>query len=397
VSKIIQNSTSSYYVEDRIHATINNVVSHMTYDQFGLLNGCSGSLLLTNQYSRYFSDLPFGAGDLFTTITSNHITSNDLTFSSGIAGNSWLFRHFHRNNMITTSELELLCHRDCILLKPTLKELRLGNFDFLYGAIGAAHYFLYDFSDSYREFFEIFFKELVNLLGENTPLGMFKMYDLVNKRVNDNIVELGLAHGLASILKFCLECIKNNICSPSAEYIARIIIKYLIINAKKSGNSYFPTFIENNNNNIYHHRLAWCQGDLGIAFILYQAGTILKETNILNLSLDILNDTTRRKSPKRTTIRDASVCHGTAGAAHIYNKMWHYTNDVVFKRARDYWILKTLNYGTCDNNKIIYKNHLNEVDKNGSGILFGPIGICLVLLSYLTGDLSWDYCIMLND
>mgnify|MGYP000993101183 CR=1 FL=1 len=102
---------------------------------------------------------------------------------------------------------------------------------------------------------------------------------------------------------------------------------------------------------------------------------------------------------KETIVFDAGICHGSAGVAHIFNKMAHYTNNVIFKEAADYWIKKTLEFAHHKDGIGGYKSytHTDEKWKKEVGFLEGSIGIGLVLSSYITGNFDWDYCLMLND
>jgi hypothetical protein len=107
----------------------------------------------------------------------------------------------------------------------------------------------------------------------------------------------------------------------------------------------------------------------------------------------------KRKTLNESMINDAGVCHGSAGVAHIFNRMWSITNDKKFRQATDFWIKQTLEFGTKINGKTEFKKYnakINEYEINHS-LLEGNAGVGLVLYSYLTGDFSWDYCLMLND
>jgi hypothetical protein len=98
-------------------------------------------------------------------------------------------------------------------------------------------------------------------------------------------------------------------------------------------------------------------------------------------------------------LKDSGICHGSAGIAHIYNKVWHDTQQPVFKDACDYWIQKTLDMAIYTDGIAGYKKYggPNAAYEKTPALIDGAAGIGLVLLSYLTGDFCWDYCFMLNN
>jgi len=185
-----------------------------------------------------------------------------------------------------------------------------------------------------------------------------------------------------------------------SEKLARQIVNYLLThtNADTTSN-YFSYTISSEKQANEVTRLAWCYGDLGVGIILYQAGIIFQDKQTIDFSLKVLLNSTKRSTIEDAMIVDAGICHGTAGVAHIYNKMWHYTQDPIFKDACDHWIQKTIEFGIYADGIAGFKKYNGESKRyeNDCGLLEGPAGIGLVLLSYLTGDFSWDYCLMLND
>jgi lantibiotic biosynthesis protein len=98
-------------------------------------------------------------------------------------------------------------------------------------------------------------------------------------------------------------------------------------------------------------------------------------------------------------VKDAGFCHGCAGIAHMYNKLWHSTHQPVFKAACDFWMQRTLDMATYPDGMAGHKKYTGTegVFESTPALLDGVAGIGLVLLSYLTGDFSWDYCLMLNN
>lgn len=146
-------------------------------------------------------------------------------------------------------------------------------------------------------------------------------------------------------------------------------------------------------------RLAWCYGDLGIATALL--GTDLEEA--LNLG---------RKAAARSLgeagIQDAGLCHGAAGLAHLFNRLYQGSNqggnqgsnqaggDPVLAEAARGWFGRTLEMrrpGEGIGGFLAWE--LGEGDEMGwrrnPGFLTGAAGIGLALLSAATETVpAWD-------
>ena len=90
----------------------------------------------------------------------------------------------------------------------------------------------------------------------------------------------------------------------------------------------------------------------------------------------MLYHSTHRRTVEETQVFDAGICHGSAGVAHIYNRMWHYTKDPVFKEATDFWIQKTLDFAVHEDGVAGYKkyNPTTKAYENDYGLLEGRSG-----------------------
>lgn len=374
-----------------------------TNKDISLMGGRSGIVLFNFAYLKYQ-----GPGD--------HTNEDDLPiqelaersleemrdpgFSTGTAGLNWLFAYLYKNEILAKEDWEFLCSGDAGLETTALNLLRHGNYDFLHGAIGIGHYFLYTGTSGSGVFFTLFFDLLNELVYKSSTGTIIPGFDFTQYKCLPDEVNLGFSHGLAGILKFCLQCYKQNICTTASKILAQRIIDYLLdnMNLDRSIN-YFPNKIMEGRRTDEYSRLGWCYGDLGIAYTLYQSGMLFDDRRLVNLAVEILEHTTTRRMETTTQVRDAGVCHGTAGIAHLYNRIWYSTRQPVFKEACDFWMQRTIDFALYSNGLAGYEkyNARNGIYENCHELLEGAAGIGLVFLSYLTGDLSWDYCLMLND
>jgi lantibiotic modifying enzyme len=212
---------------------------------------------------------------------------------------------------------------------------------------------------------------------------------------------LSLSHGLFSKIVLFSKCYKQNICPKLSKELLEDSIQFLLNCKNPIGSvSVFPSrIIEKSKTNF--SRLSWCYGDLGISIALWQAGEALQNKEIKREAIDICLQTTKRFTQEETGIEDLGFCHGTAGIAHIYNRMWRYTGIEEFKTAYDYWIQETLKMAKYKDGLAGYKSYKSEEFggwKNDYGLLEGIAGIGLVLHSYLHPEEEphWDRCLLLS-
>lgn len=334
-------------------------------------------------------------------IAENSISLFNPTFSTGFAGINWLFKILYSNEILSKEDYYLLCFRDAELEKASLEMLKNNNYDFLHGATGICYYLLYSPSTVSEEYYSAFFTSLDEILKKSKTKKIIPSYDYQTKALIPDQVNLGLAHGIPSILKLCIQCYKKNICKEKCKKLAYQIIDFFLNHTNVMGSqSYFSCFVSENIEEEKTSRLAWCYGDLGIGIILYQAGLAFLDIDLTSFSLQMLTHSTQRKSLESAEVVDAGFCHGTAGIAHIYNKMWHYTRKEIFKESCDQWIQKTIYFLDKEYNISIHATKKgrgnNNNNNNDFSLLEGLAGIGLALISYQTGDFDWDYCLMLN-
>lgn len=403
VSPIFINSTIITIVKNYIREVLDKIHAEIINKEGGLsiLGGKYGFALFDFYYRKQYNlNLDDNPKLSLQQLAEESFTNTNPTFSNGIAGLRWYFSFLYHHKVIEFEDYQILSPPDNAQEELAIEMLSIGNYDFLHGAIGIAYNFIYSSNNHNKEFIKVFIFKLTQLLERGKENQMIPWFDSLTKQIKPNSINLGFAHGIPSILKFCIECYKNDLAKEESKILGQIIIDFLIKNANQGKNeSYFPYFLDLDTNRYKFSRLAWCYGDLTIGYVMYHAGLIFNHQNSKELGMEILLNCTKRKSYETTLITDAGICHGTAGVAHIFNKCWKETNDPVFKVASEYWIEKTIDYFNSPTNLGGYKKYItvsNEYELD-SGILEGSAGIGLVLLSFLSDDFDWDYCLMLNN
>jgi len=123
-------------------------------------------------------------------------------------------------------------------------------------------------------------------------------------------------------------------------------------------------------------RVAWCYGDLGVAIALLVAARARRRPDWEAEALALARGMASRP-PADAGIVDAGLCHGAAGATHLFGRLWAATGEPVFRDAARRWLDDTL--VRC------------AAPLHDPALLNGPPGIALALGAAITGaEPVWD-------
>lgn len=394
-------------IEKLLNAIIDNQII-CNFNGTSLFSGSAGNILFLYYYARYIdNDKAYDKLEEELSNLPNRLAYiKDETLCNGRAGIHWLFSFLYNKGLLHFDDKKILCdENDNHTKQSAMQLLSEGNFDYLHGSMGLAYYLLYNLktpSDG-SLFFEDYLKRLESL-HVKSRFGMFIPNPIIsNLGSSRDEINLGLAHGMPSVLRLLTECFKRDVSPEFSKRFALNIVDCILncqnIDTAKS-KSYFPPFMSISvDQDSIQSRLAWCYGDLGVGYSLYLAGVAFSDRYIKEFAVKILEFSTMHLQEDAVGIRDLGMCHGVAGVAHIYKKIWKSTELTIFKKTYDSWLDKLL---------IPAKNgHLNAYFQKFSppqnqfvpdfSLLGGTAGIGLELIASLIDDTEWDYCFMLNE
>lgn len=380
---------------------INNAVLNLETGHAGLMQGDAGLRLFNYQYSKFYD----GAyGQETSTVLLENLAELSFkleipTLCSGKSGVNWFFTFLYNENELIAEDRELICDDEEDLAKSALVMVAENNYDYLHGAIGILYALLYSENRNKEVYIEQFFSILDNLIQKSPEKNIVPFFKFENNAFKADEVNLSLSHGVTGILKFCLECMKREVCLEKARKVAKSIADYLYTNHSDGTLGSFFANVIGGDSQFVPSRLAWCYGDLTIGYVLYQFGSWVDDTKVKTFGEEVLKGTTLRTNKINTMVSDAGICHGSAGIAHIYNRLYVTYQLASFRDARDYWITQTLDIIDHTDWSEGYKRYdgYKKSFEPDQTLLEGAAGIGLVLLTYLSGDFSWDYFLMLND
>ena len=389
-------------IKQKIDSIAKCIFAKVQESDFGLYTGDFGLLLFLFYYSRYSQKKKYaGQTERYAKrLLEQFIKGIQLhTFCSGLSGILYLFEFLRENDFIDMDVSAAQPALDNYLVSRMRQNIQQGYFDFMHGALGVGLYFLK--KGTHPEYI----RELIGFLyrtAEKNPDNLTFKWEsvvLVNEE-NRNAYNLALSHGMSSIIIFLSRVIKAGICNERIIEMLSGAVNYVLQQEKDFSQfgSCFPNYVlKDTPDSLSKSRMAWCYGDLGVGMALWQAGKVTEKTEWRNKGLEILLQSTKRKNPVETFVQDAGICHGSAGIAMIFCRMYLETNKDEFKEATPYWIQQTLNFSCFEDGLVGYKTVEKDGMKQDYSLLGGIAGIGLELLTYLENDpQNWDELFLLS-
>ncbi|MEO6523842.1 MAG: lanthionine synthetase LanC family protein [Mucilaginibacter sp.] len=282
--------------------------------------------------------------------TVESITSSNsllLSHCSGISGWGWLLDYLTKNHLIGNDFEDYIAEVEDVLEEKLTDLLLASNFDLLHGALGIGLFLIK------RQKNAAICKILYSLdqCAKKTEKEIkWTRYD--KYIMHDTIYDFGLAHGNAGILYFLTKCYQAGILKDLCKSLIEGLLRFYINNIQdiEKFKSYYPASVRIGDYTIpdehgYTSRLAWCYGDLGILYTLYNVASILNNEAYAEMFLNMLHNTVTRKDFKETNITDAAFCHGSSGVGFMYLKLYKLTGSELLKQAYLFWLDATLAFG----------------------------------------------------
>lgn len=149
-------------------------------------------------------------------------------------------------------------------------------------------------------------------------------------------------------------------------------------------------------------RLAWCYGDPGIAAALLVTARARGDAALERVAIELALEAGNRPA-ELSGVRDAGLCHGSAGLAHLFNRMYQETGEPRLAAISRHWFEHALDFRQPGKGLAGYLAFTFEDDavtekwRADPGLLEGAAGIGLALLAGLDDfEPAWDRVLMLS-
>lgn len=320
-----------------------------------------------------------------------------VDFGSGMTGLFWLLLHCQNSGYIELpTDFFANATRETLAMHSD-RFLEDGYFDYFYGGLSSCMFFLEDKSDFADEQLQKIVLKLQKKAVIKHNLCYWPGTFFTEKKLLNNEINFGLAHGIPSVVIILCKIFKRGIEKEVCHSLISGAINYIADNALNGQQSMYPDIVVNNTPP-HASRLAWCYGDLGIAVTYWQAGKITLNADWQQHAIKIMRFAAERRNLTDNLVKDACVCHGTSGIALIFYRFYVETGENQFKDAADFWFERTLIMAEHSTGIAGYKNWTPQDGYlNTLGMLEGVsgIGLCLLSAAY---DMEpyWDSCLLLS-
>jgi class I lanthipeptide synthase len=210
-------------------------------------------------------------------------------------------------------------------------------------------------------------------------------------------VDLGVAHGVAGVIGFL-----GSVCGAGAEQAtARPLlegaVRWLLAHSVRSeADLTFPVWVAPGSE-ASPARCAWCYGDPGIAAAFLMAARGIGDAGLEQAAVALACRAAER-SLSDTGVVNGGFCHGAAGLAHLYNRMYQATGEPKLGRAAVFWLERTLGFYRLarDNGGSWVQGRWDPGQRErwtwtGIELVEGAAGVALVLLAAATSvEPTWD-------
>jgi len=399
--------TPNQIVNDTLQTLELSPIFKNNYNSINLLDGnLSAALFYAVHYESSNSKNSLKHCKKLIEIALEHCEESDTligTFSSGIGGLAWLMLYLDKKNHINFDE-SYFEEFDEILKELAYNFFDQLEYDYLHGALGIGLYFILRKD---KKVIATMLDKLMNI-SETNNLGRFwkKIDHYNNLKNNQYAINLGLSHGIPSILQFAIYVYKSSLETSISLQIIKDCFSFLtkMLDQSSSNGMIFPSSITFESDKIVFKkegRLAWCYGDLTVFYTLLSCCDILGDESSKKRLLQLSEKLTQIKDKRLCKLTESNICHGYFGVSHIYQKLYIKYGVDSFKKASDYWWKKGVEDVQQENPISNYWQLFKDEQKRKSyGILTGISGLGLVSLSRLDNsliseNLNWDKILML--
>lgn len=338
------------------------------------------------------------------------ITFNEFDFKTGMIdgfeGVFNVFSYLEKTQIIDNSK-DYLSDIEESLITSIQNDIEINLFDLYYGSIGKINYFLKEDRINDGEV-KVLINKLINSLWANkkSHLNQYYWIDNFSNDEKFEIIDLGIAHGICSIFLFLLRLKELNFNNDKIEkLIYGVIETFKNAENKVKGSSFYPDrySLKNPDLNLIDSRLAFCVGDLPIAYSFSYASKVLNDVELMDYSNSILKlskhkelTSSHLKYFETDDFFDVGFCHGISSILLFFYKLNIRHNDELINFKIDYWrkeLIKNTDKLIKTKKPIFYPKIFNDIygqkELEFGSFLNGLCGAGLVLQSIEYEDTEW--------
>ncbi len=221
--------------------------------------------------------------------------------------------------------------------------------------------------------------------------------------------DLGMAHGISGVVSLLAWLWSAQVSRERVGPLLEGAVTWLLSQTLPAGSaSRYPNW-RGAGQEAGPSRLAWCYGDPGVAASLLRAAGALDRADWRREGMATALGAARRPLAA-SGVKDACLCHGSAGLAHIFNRLYQATGEQELGAAAQFWYEQLLaarapgedhggyRFERVDLPASAYARGAEAVSHvQDSSFLSGTAGVGLVLLAATTAvEPAWDRVLLTN-
>jgi hypothetical protein len=254
----------------------------------------------------------------------------------GVVGIAWLLSHLAH---LDDGEPRIGAV-DRVLLAGLAKSWK-SVYDLIDGLVGIGLYSLERLPASEgRQILDLVVQRLGDLADERTGAKTwFTPVESIPREQREKFprgyYNLGMAHGIPGVIRLFAEAVRADVNAETAQRMLESTVPWLLGKIVKQGDDQFLRgYVEGDP--LPRRRLAWCYNELGAMTAIIIAGKICGHSEWIDRAAEVLT-TTVGTPLDLSGARDASLCHGTAGIAHIYQWLGYELDSGAFREESRRW------------------------------------------------------------
>ncbi len=211
---------------------------------------------------------------------------------------------------------------------------------------------------------------------------------------------LGVAHGVPGVLAALAAALEAGV-APQSGRLLEGGVRWLLAQRLPEGAGTCFAHTSGPGATAAPSRLGWCYGDLGIAAALHRAARAARRSDWDAAAGEVARFSARR-TREQGAVRDAGVCHGAAGIAHLFHRLGRERGDAALLEAARRWCRDLLDHrdpslGAAGFPAWAPAEPEGWAWSEDPGLLTGAAGVGMVLLGALApAFMGWDRMLLVS-
>lgn len=323
----------------------------------------------------------------------NSADNLSLSYVEGVNGIAWAYQYLLSNGALSDEIEDCLIDFDEIIIKELYKNIKTRDLDLFYGVCGNLNYLIERHAGQ-----KIALEIIPNALRQINDILFDPTDGILNKHQSHEII-FGFAHGFASVLSIlCKIAQADQKLKENCQDLYFKLFQFYASFKQGSGKNYsYPNVIDKGQIEDFSP-IRWCHGEMGPALAFAFGGVTFNSQGLIQEAIDTGLKTISRMPLAQQEITEYGVCHGAAGNAHLYARLYNYTGEDAFAEAAKQWLRRALEMAYHKDGLAGFKVlSPNGKYVNSINFLNGISGLGLVLISAIAVKApTWDKCIMLS-